>query len=489
MFDLAIPGVSVPSSKTIGSGRSRRTPQPILQAQRSSKRTPKAPSLPAQPSSRHTPATVVLQVSGPRQGGAEISSRNQSDVSGLRHLHIQSKSSTKRKQKRKTLSRDAELSTPVGVDSIPETQEAPEKPINSDIPGDGKASFHVVDTQLDTSAGVSSKKRKKRRSIGQNSRKRIKTGIPADTRLAPSVLPLATSTIPEPSEERAKTSSPDPDHDEPVLDMVPQIELATKRKRKKRKSITKSPRLKRRPLQILSLTDQNLEIAAGKDLSAMAPVRGKAGEDVVLAEEFEGESELEPSLNREKQTGKGLQSGLSSSSQPRKRGRPKKSDIARHNLPGQAAIKQSTSHSKSSQAAVHLAPFSSTKHGEKTIPRARPNSIPITVHRLNHLSIGDPSSAEDDILSCLPTFPNRSSVNAIDVLSQICREVVGKTVESLQLAEAKEPGERQGVEQHKRGVIELYGSELDARLFQMVRNLGLRKKPGNAAFHICSQAS
>ena len=398
----------------------------------------------------------------------------------MKASEIQSKDSITRKRKSDALLQDVESSMPVREDSISQAQEEAEKPGSEipKLPNGGEAGIHVVYSQLETLAGGPKKKRKKRRSIGQNSRKRIKTIIPDATTVVLSVLPLATSTVTEESEERARTLSPDRDHIEHGLDVVPQIGLTTKRKRKKRKSITKPPRLKRQRHDIPSSTIQNFENATGKESSAMAPVRRKADGDLVLVQEFDDESELVSSANQEKQTVKELQSAISSSFQSRKRGRPKKSDVSRPSLSSKAATKPSTSHSKSSKRAVHLVFSSSTEHRNKILPRARPDSIPITVHRLTHFPVGSPSSVEDDVLSGPPTFPNKSSVNAIDVLSQICREVVGKTVRSLQLAEAKERGEQQRIEQHKREVIELYGFELDARLYQMVRNSLVQKDLG-----------
>jgi hypothetical protein len=68
-----------------------------------------------------------------------------------------------------------------------------------------------------------------------------------------------------------------------------------------------------------------------------------------------------------------------------------------------------------------------------------------------------------------PPHSNRSTVNAVDVLSQICRELITGSVEKLQQgAEQEEDATRLGEWKRKRKAVEAFGEELEERLFEMV---------------------
>lgn len=97
------------------------------------------------------------------------------------------------------------------------------------------------------------------------------------------------------------------------------------------------------------------------------------------------------------------------------------------------------------------------------------NSMPITVSRM---STNDALHSENGHLDSLidpSAFPKNNSVNAVDVLSQICRELVSKSTDSLGKAAKNEDDQsKKATLERKRKTIEMYGEELDNRLFQLV---------------------
>ena len=96
-------------------------------------------------------------------------------------------------------------------------------------------------------------------------------------------------------------------------------------------------------------------------------------------------------------------------------------------------------------------------------------SIPITVHRIAHVHSLNFTAGKDDDLAGPAPFPKKSTVNAIDVLSQICRETVSKSIETLNQSANGERGEGKKAEwRRKRKVVEIFGDELEGRMLQMV---------------------
>ena len=96
------------------------------------------------------------------------------------------------------------------------------------------------------------------------------------------------------------------------------------------------------------------------------------------------------------------------------------------------------------------------------------NTVPVIVSRISRPR-NNADDSEDDILAIPGSFPKLSGVNSIDVLGQVCRELVEKALDDQKKAvqmndssTSKEDWKRQ------KKVIELFGEELDSRLFQMV---------------------
>ncbi|KAL1966646.1 hypothetical protein VTN77DRAFT_4057 [Rasamsonia byssochlamydoides] len=108
----------------------------------------------------------------------------------------------------------------------------------------------------------------------------------------------------------------------------------------------------------------------------------------------------------------------------------------------------------------------------------RGETVPVTVHRLANVaaldSLADDSAASSDEeesadeLSTRRKFPNRGGVNPADVLSQICRETLEKTLATLKNGIANESNPARRSEwTRKRKAVEAYGAELEGRLFEL----------------------
>ncbi|KAI9846126.1 MAG: hypothetical protein M1838_001408 [Thelocarpon superellum] len=100
--------------------------------------------------------------------------------------------------------------------------------------------------------------------------------------------------------------------------------------------------------------------------------------------------------------------------------------------------------------------------------------IPVQVHR-HHLSrpvAGDADEAEQGVADSMSNFIRPSGVNAVDVLSQICREYIDAAVEAIhrQGREAKSEGQKSEI-RRKRRAVEAFGQELHERCFDMTEAL------------------
>jgi len=120
-------------------------------------------------------------------------------------------------------------------------------------------------------------------------------------------------------------------------------------------------------------------------------------------------------------------------------------------------------------------------------PKPKPKSqrgeaVPVTVHRLANaaaldISFSDSADSEageeadsaDELATRTKTkFPNRAGVNPADVLAQICRETLDKTLATLKSGIANESNPARRAEwTRKRKAVEAYATELEGRLFEM----------------------
>lgn len=109
----------------------------------------------------------------------------------------------------------------------------------------------------------------------------------------------------------------------------------------------------------------------------------------------------------------------------------------------------------------------------------RGETVPVTVHRLINASAlgsmyadesgGGEEESADELSSRQKTkLPSRGGVNPADVLSQICRETLEKTLTTLTNGIANESNPTRRAEwTRKRKAVESFGSELDGRLLDL----------------------
>ena len=158
--------------------------------------------------------------------------------------------------------------------------------------------------------------------------------------------------------------------------------------------------------------------------------------------------------------------GEESAVAPKRRGRPRKSDA------GSTATATPKSH-KSSRS---LMPPSSAPEPSSSTAAAQPASgegaktISVGVYRMTgakNLNL-DGDGKDDEALGSMP-IPKKSGVNAIDVLNQICGEMIEKNLQRIRKGAQKERDIAKKKEwQEARRVIGQFGEDLDTRLLQMV---------------------
>ena len=429
-----------------------------------------------QRTSKRTPA-IGNTKSSSSQSAVEGHGNGKNDVS------TGGKGSSMRKRKLATMLEDGRPSAEEVEGELLQTSQAQDL-VSSNEPSPGEVRTVAIedndgleDSILSTER--TSKKRKKRKSIGQNPRKRARTSLPlADPRASSISLPISSSAIRQQRDEpTAQESEPDVSTQQPVGQ--PHSEPVFKVKRKKRKSIGKLPKVKRKSLTEASPSTQNVqavpaEVALSQRTDLSPPVRGRPRKtlppvDEVSEDDFDEELPLARGPRHQEHS---EDDDILSSAQTDRQGRARRSDAPATASMGKRASKPQSARPNAPTRRTQPRTSSPVSDaGERRPRKERPGTIPITVHRLSRPKPADYSSADEDILAAVNPFPKRSGVNAIDVLSQICREMVAKAAETLQLGEGKERGERKQVEIRKRKAVEMFGEELDARLFQMTEAL------------------
>lgn len=122
-----------------------------------------------------------------------------------------------------------------------------------------------------------------------------------------------------------------------------------------------------------------------------------------------------------------------------------------------------------------------TRQPQRKPREPRGETVPVTVHRLTNASAlgamyvdadgsGDEEGESADELSSRQKtkLPNRGGVNPADVLSQICRETLEKTLTTLKNGIANETNPTRRAEwTRKRKAVEAFSSELDGRLLDL----------------------
>ena len=143
----------------------------------------------------------------------------------------------------------------------------------------------------------------------------------------------------------------------------------------------------------------------------------------------------------------------------KKRGRPRKADAIQ-------ATTQTTRPTKASASRKTKAKAAST-----TAPKAHAppkNTIPITIYAPPSPS----SAAEDDPLSTSQPHTTNNPINAVDVLSQVCSELLSKSSFALaEQAESDSSSTNKAELKRTKHTTDLYAQELASRLLQLTTTL------------------
>ncbi|TPR08265.1 Fungal specific transcription factor domain family protein [Aspergillus niger] len=167
----------------------------------------------------------------------------------------------------------------------------------------------------------------------------------------------------------------------------------------------------------------------------------------------------------------------------RGRGRPLPAKRARGRKPA-SKEKDDTTQAADEEATVQDEPAEPTEEApppKKRKPRQpRGETVPVTVHRfVNATALGEgpepeessdeeEESAEGLTAKQKTKLVSRGGVNAADVLSQICRETLEKTLATLKNGIANEGNAARRAEwTRKKKAVEAYGTELEGRLFEL----------------------
>lgn len=144
----------------------------------------------------------------------------------------------------------------------------------------------------------------------------------------------------------------------------------------------------------------------------------------------------------------------------KKRGRPHKADAAQPTSKTSRPTKTLSSRKPKAKAA------SSTTTTAPTARAPPKNSVPITVYALPSPTSSD---AEDDPLSTSQPHTTTTTINAVDVLSQLCSELLSKSSSALAEQARSEPSATEP--KHTKQTTDLYAKELASRLLQLTTTL------------------
>jgi hypothetical protein len=246
----------------------------------------------------------------------------------------------------------------------------------------------------------------------------------------------------------------EPELDEPDEQMNEETEdeslqTAPKRKRKKRKSVTMPPRKRKDPLVATTANfapgsrriPTSTTTSTNTDDQARMGSGGKGKQRKVESEEEEDqENASDSSVNEYEPT-------------PRVRSKKRRRSASKED--------RGSANDEGSEDDPANYP-----------PRPRPNTIPVTTQRLAHVRALQHVHFADSEERELEPFPKKLGVNAVDVLAQICSELVAKTVKDLDAKADKEHGSRKKEEWEFKGrIVSMFGEELAGGLFKLTEAL------------------
>lgn len=148
----------------------------------------------------------------------------------------------------------------------------------------------------------------------------------------------------------------------------------------------------------------------------------------------------------------------------RKRGRGRKVDAAQSRTPPPITDTLASRKSKAKYKSTAAAPKA------RKPPK---DSIPITFYA-SPSPVSAAIDSEDDPLSTHQAFPSTKTINAVDVLAQVCSEIITRSSSTLEThAESELDKSRKAELKRRKKTVDTYGEELAARLLQLTRTLNI----------------
>lgn len=275
-------------------------------------------------------------------------------------------------------------------------------------------------------------------------------------------------------------------HDELQIDSSAQIELprspTPQRKRKRHTSIPDTGRSRRiRASTANVLMELNTSGDEVDELSPEQSRRGRRHRSSIQKESFK-EPDVEESVD-DRETAEEVEDEEAATILKKNRGhrQPRHAPAEPSYLgePSEQVVvgkkQRSRPHPASSPAQRYpknANPKAASKPSKKAAKkRVRMNSpIPVTVHRLTERPTYDEEESDADILNADIPYARRGGVNTIDVLSQVCQEVIGSSLDTIHehSRNAQEITSRREFRDKQR-FVEAFGRELQTRLLEHVR--------------------
>lgn len=152
---------------------------------------------------------------------------------------------------------------------------------------------------------------------------------------------------------------------------------------------------------------------------------------------------------------------------------------ARPTIPQPEPKRKTTTQQSLNRNQARSAPSSLRQQAARNIRRSKGAQVLVyrlanTQHDTSNAPNPDVNGEEEgeDILSTAPKFIRRPGVNAVDVLNQLCRELIETHLETLHDRGIDEPDpQRRSELRHHRKAIEGFGQELEDRCFELVRDI------------------
>ena len=275
--------------------------------------------------------------------------------------------------------------------------------------------------------------------------------------------------------------------DELQIDSSAQIELPrSPTPQRKRKRPTSIPDIGRSRRTRASTSNVLMELNTSGDevdeLSPEQPRRGRRRRSSIQRESFK-ESDVEESVD-DGETAEEIEDEEAATILKKNGGRRQSRHVPAEPSPDLGepseqivvAKKQRSRHRPASSPAQrhpkNANPKAASKPSKKAAKnRARMNSpVPVTVHRLTERPTYDEEESDADILNADIPYARRGGVNSIDVLSQVCQEVIGSSLDTLDehSRNAQEITLRREF-RGKKQFVEAFRRELQTRLLEHVR--------------------